>query len=45
MNTDHFTHLIKTHSHYGTLIARIGIAFVFFWFGIDKFIHPAMWAG
>lgn len=25
------------------LFLRLGLAFVFFWFGIDKFIHPDYW--
>ena len=25
------------------LILRLGLAFVFLWFGIDKFIHPDYW--
>ena len=27
------------------LLIRLGLGFVFFWFGIDKFIHPALWIG
>jgi len=42
---NHLTHLIEEHSHYGTFVARIGIAAVFLWFGIDKFIHPVNWIG
>ncbi|MBI4441490.1 DoxX family protein [Candidatus Woesearchaeota archaeon] len=29
---------------YSTVILRVGLAFVFLWFGIDKFIHPLIWA-
>lgn len=25
------------------LVLRLGLAFVFLWFGIDKFIHPQYW--
>lgn len=25
------------------LFLRLGLAFVFLWFGIDKFIHPSYW--
>ncbi|MBX4211690.1 MAG: DoxX family membrane protein [Candidatus Yanofskybacteria bacterium] len=28
---------------YSHLIIRLGLAFVFLWFGIDKFIHPDYW--
>ena len=28
---------------YPQLVLRIGIAVVFLWFGIDKFIHPQYW--
>lgn len=28
---------------YSNIFLRIGLAFVFFWFGIDKFIHPDYW--
>ncbi len=28
---------------YSYLVLRIGIAIVFFWFGIDKFFHPDYW--
>ena len=28
---------------YPQLVLRIGIAIVFLWFGIDKFIHPQHW--
>lgn len=28
---------------YSYLILRIGLAAVFLWFGVDKFIHPAYW--
>ena len=45
MNQDHLTHLIEKHSHYGTFIARLGIAAVFLWFGIDKFVNPDIWVG
>ena len=38
-------HFLETHSHYGTFIARIGIAAVFLWFGLDKFIHTSNWIG
>ena len=42
---NHVKHFLETHSHYGTLVARVGIAAVFLWFGIDKFIHTANWIG
>lgn len=29
---------------YAHLSLRIGLAFVFLWFGVDKFIHPEYWA-
>lgn len=25
------------------LVLRLGLAFVFIWFGVDKFIHPSYW--
>ena len=28
---------------YSNLILRISLALVFFWFGVDKFIHPDYW--
>ena len=28
---------------YSNLFLRLGLAFVFIWFGIDKFIHPIYW--
>ncbi len=28
----------------GLLLLRIGLGGVFLWFGIDKFVHPAIWA-
>jgi len=28
---------------YSHLALRIGLAIVFFWFGIDKFFHPQYW--
>lgn len=28
---------------YSYLALRIGLAIVFFWFGVDKFIHPGYW--
>lgn len=28
---------------YSKLAIRLGLAFVFFWFGIDKFFHPSYW--
>jgi len=41
----HLTHFIEEHRHYGTFIARVGIAAVFLWFGIDKFVHTDNWIG
>ena len=41
----HLTHIFDSHSHYGTLIARVGISAVFLWFGIDKFVHTINWIG
>jgi uncharacterized membrane protein YphA (DoxX/SURF4 family) len=32
-----------TSAKYSGLALRIGIAAVFLWFGIDKFLHPAYW--
>lgn len=26
-------------------ILLLGLAFVFLWFGIDKFVHPSLWIG
>ncbi|HWA64511.1 MAG TPA: DoxX family membrane protein [Candidatus Paceibacterota bacterium] len=28
---------------YSNLLLRLGLAFVFLWLGIDKFIHPSYW--
>lgn len=28
---------------YSNIFLRIGLSFVFFWFGADKFIHPDYW--
>lgn len=28
---------------YSNLVLRLGLAIVFFWFGIDKFLHPDYW--
>jgi uncharacterized membrane protein len=28
---------------YSNLFLRLGLAFVFLWFGIDKFFHPGYW--
>ncbi len=42
---NHIQHFLDEHRHYGTLAARLGIAAVFLWFGIDKFIHTANWIG
>ena len=42
---NHLTSFLDEHKHYGTLVARIGIAAVFLWFGIDKFIHTIDWIG
>lgn len=30
-------------SNYSYLALRLGLATVFLWFGIDKFIHPSYW--
>ena len=30
-------------NHYSYLFLRLGLAAVFLWFGIDKFIHPNYW--
>jgi uncharacterized membrane protein YphA (DoxX/SURF4 family) len=32
-----------TSAKYSGLALRIGIAAVFLWFGIDKFLHPSYW--
>ena len=45
MMLDHVSHILEEHKHYGTLIARTGIAAVFLWFGIDKFVHTLNWIG
>ena len=42
---NHVTHFLDKHKHYGTFVARIGIAAVFLWFGIDKFVHTINWIG
>ena len=42
---NHVTHFLDRHKHYGTFVARIGIAAVFLWFGIDKFVHTINWIG
>jgi uncharacterized membrane protein YphA (DoxX/SURF4 family) len=39
------TPFIDKHKQYGTFIVRIGIAVVFLWFGIDKFVHTNNWIG
>lgn len=28
---------------YSNLFLRLGLAFVFLWFGVDKFFHPGYW--
>lgn len=30
-------------SKWGIHILTLGLAFVFVWFGIDKFVHPLLW--
>ena len=30
-------------SKYSYIVLRVGLAAVFFWFGIDQFIHPVFW--
>lgn len=30
-------------TRYASLALRLGLAAVFFWFGVDKFFHPAYW--
>ncbi len=30
---------------YSHIFLRLGLAFVFFWLGIDKFLHPTIWLG
>ena len=42
---DHVRHVLESHSHYGTFVARLGIGAVFLWFGIDKFVHVSNWIG
>jgi len=32
-----------TSVKYSYFAVRLGLAIVFFWFGIDKFIHPTYW--
>ena len=32
-----------TSSRISNLVLRLGLAAVFLWFGIDKFIHPTYW--
>src|SRR3989338_6436313 len=40
-----FASLIETHKHWGTFFSRIGIAAIFLWFGLDKFVHATNWIG
>ncbi len=35
---------LMTSEDYAKLCIRLALAFVFLWFGIDKFIHPAYWS-
>jgi len=48
MNTEyHVTHStisMVQSLQYSYLALRIGLALVFLWFGIDKFLHPGYWA-
>lgn len=30
---------------YVSILLRLGVGFVFVWFGVDKFFHPAVWLG
>jgi uncharacterized membrane protein YphA (DoxX/SURF4 family) len=39
------TQFIDEKKHYSTFIVRVGIAAVFLWFGIDKFVHTSNWIG
>ena len=39
------TDFFERNKEYGTVILRIGLAVVFLWFGIDKFIHVQNWIG
>lgn len=36
-------HLTAHNENIGRLLLRAGIAFVFIWFGIDKFVHTDIW--
>jgi len=36
---------LKKYSKYSDLILRLGLGFVFIYFGIDKFFHPSYWIG
>ncbi len=36
---------MKLPKSFSTLILRLGVGFVFLFFGIDKFIHPETWIG
>ena len=35
----------ERNKDYGTLFMRFGLALIFLWFGIDKFIHVQNWIG
>lgn len=39
----HSTNMVQSLK-YSHLALRIGLALVFLWFGIDKFLHPGYWA-
>ena len=36
---------LHRYEGYNLLFLRIGLGVVFFWFGVDKFIHPDFWIG
>ncbi len=40
-----FTAFLERHRDWSTFIVRVGIGFVFLWFGIDKFVHVSNWTG
>lgn len=39
------TEFCERNKKYASLIIRLGLALVFLWFGIDKFIHTLNWIG
>ena len=37
--------LLHRYEAYVNVVLRLGLGIVFFWFGVDKFIHPKFWIG